>query len=184
MLDLAKFTEQHWPIVRFLGSFSEKKKKFTFEATRSREGSRGDIMFFQLAVHGISRGDLGWILSKHPDNTFSREVKKGRSVEASWGPLLPLQREADEEGKKGNKNGEEGGEVTTTTYYSYRGKNDPASFMEIMKFNNSPSYVHAALSAICPYTLVCFREVNYGPPPSFISLKKKNSQVSYLNYNN
>jgi len=122
-------------------------------------------MFFQLGVNGIARGDLGWILSKHPDNTLAREVKKGRAIEGTWEPLLPAYIERGDGGNSTTEAGaKEKEDPHQITYYSYRGKNDPVSFMELMKFNNKASYVHASLSSICPYNLLGFREVSRFPP--------------------
>lgn len=96
-------------------------------------------MFIEIFVEHIDRGDLGWIISKHPNNSYKREIKKGRLADGSWIP--------------------QGSTPDGWVGYRLMIKNDPLIFLEKSKAANSANYVDVALAAVCPYNLKIVREV-------------------------
>lgn len=45
--------------------------KFAQKKTREKKE-----MYFELYVEELARSDLGWILGKHPERSFTKEYKK------------------------------------------------------------------------------------------------------------
>ena len=98
-------------------------------------------MFLEIFVKGIKKGDLGWLLSKHPDNNFSRK-RNGREVLGNWIEIMK---------REGSEEGEEAG-------YQVFIKNDSLQLLETLKALNKPNYVHSMLAAVCPFNLTGLRE--------------------------
>lgn len=86
-------------------------------------------MFFEIGPKTYDP-NFSYIIAKHPDNIFERNLKDGRIVKACFNKEKRL----------------------------YRGyvQNDPLVFLKTARKLNLSSYVHIQLSAICPYNLKGF----------------------------
>jgi len=91
-------------------------------------------MFFRLSVDEITRGELGWILSKHPDSTFSKDF--------TWGTL--------------RGHWEEG--TPHSPAYAVSTDCDSLGFLKAMRKLNKASYVSSLVSAVCPLSLSALRK--------------------------
>lgn len=99
-------------------------------------------MFWELRCLESKLVDIfSYAIAKHPDNTFNRDIKGGRSVAARFG-------DSDKSLFKG--------QVWI----------DPLSFLHTARQLNMDNYVHTQLSAVCPYSLrgfdTCFRSILRG----------------------
>ena len=91
-------------------------------------------MFLKLTVEGISRGDLGWIISKHPESEYNRENKSGRKITGNW---------CDFELEKTNNQAS----------YLIKVINDPILFLDKHRQENRSHYVDIRLHSITNFNL-------------------------------
>lgn len=88
-------------------------------------------MFFEIGPKEYD-DKFSYVIIKHPDNIFEREIGSGRKVVAYF----------DED------------------RHNYKGyvENDPIKFLNTARQLNLSSYVHTQLSAVCPHNLLGFDE--------------------------
>eukprot|EP01124_Arcella_intermedia_P031247 TRINITY_DN7008_c0_g1_i1.p1 TRINITY_DN7008_c0_g1~~TRINITY_DN7008_c0_g1_i1.p1 ORF type:complete len:895 (-),score=266.38 TRINITY_DN7008_c0_g1_i1:6-2690(-) len=92
-------------------------------------------MFFEWRVEKVSAEELGWIISKHPQNAYNKLIKPGRTAIANWV------------------------HHDQAVGFTLKVVNDPTLFIEKMKIENRANYVDSALHSVCGYNLFVFKEV-------------------------
>lgn len=93
-------------------------------------------MFFKLRVSGAKASNLSYIISKHPDTLFQREVGKRGRMFAKFGTF----------------------EDTHVAYNGYI-ENFSLPFYKICRHENLSSYVTSEQYSVCPYNLVLLNTV-------------------------
>lgn len=97
-------------------------------------------MFFQLSPTSKDYDKFSYIICKHPDSIFERNLGNGRKIIGKF----------------------------TDDKLSYEGsvQNDNIQFLRMMKELNKSSYIHPQLSCVCPINLIgfdkCFQSVIRG----------------------